>query len=303
MNLTKETTVIGFIGIGVMGKSMASHLLNAGYEVVIYNRTKEKAQPLIEAGCVWKDTVQDVAKTANVIITIVGYPRDVEEVYLGVSGLINQARQGTYFIDMTTSKPSLAIKIYEEAKAKGMHAVDAPVSGGDIGAKEAKLSIMVGGDEQDFLAVEPILKTMGENIVRQGDAGAGQHTKMCNQIAIATTMIGVCEAIVYAQKAGLSPKTVLASIETGAAGSFSLSKLAPRMIDGDFEPGFYVKHFIKDMTIALESAEEMGLSTPGLKLAKQLYEELAANGEENSGTQALYKIYKLRSVGTFTGRR
>lgn len=292
MKLFKENTVIGFIGIGVMGKSMAAHLLNAGYDVVVYNRTKEKAQSLIEAGCIWKDSVKEVAKAANVIITIVGYPRDVEEVYLGVSGLINHAKQGTYFIDMTTSKPSLAVKIYEKAKANGMHALDAPVSGGDIGAKEAKLSIMVGGDEQDFLAVKPLLKFMGENIVRQGEAGAGQHTKMCNQIAIASNMIGVCEAIVYAEKAGLSPKKVLASIETGAAGSFSLSKLAPRMIDGDFEPGFYVKHFIKDMTIALQAAEEMELSSPGLKLAKQLYEELAANGEENSGTQALYKLYK-----------
>lgn len=292
MKLAKDKTVIGFIGIGVMGKSMASNLLNAGYEVVIYNRTKEKAQSLIEAGCVWKESVKEVAEVAHVIITIVGYPNDVEEVYLGTSGLITHAKQGTYFIDMTTSKPSLAVKIYEEAKKKGMHALDAPVSGGDIGAKEAKLSIMVGGDEQDFTALKPILEKMGENIVLQGDAGSGQYTKMCNQIAIALNMVGVCEAIVYAEKAGLSPKKVLASIETGAAGSFSLSKLAPRMIDGNFEPGFYVKHFIKDMTIALESAEEMGLSTPGLKLAKQLYEQLAANGEENSGTQALYKLYK-----------
>lgn len=289
--LKAENTVVGFIGIGVMGKSMASHLMKAGYEVVIYNRTKEKALPLIEEGAKWKDTVKEVAKAANVVITIVGFPRDVEEVYLGKSGLLENAKQGTYFIDMTTSKPSLAVKIYEEAKKRRMHALDAPVSGGDVGAKEARLAIMVGGDESDFNEVLPIFEKMGQNIILQGNAGAGQHTKMCNQMAIATNMIGVCEAIAYAEKAGLSPKKVLQTIETGAAGSFSLSKLAPRIIDGDFEPGFYVKHFIKDMTIALESAEEMGLLTPGLKLAKQLYEQLAETGEENSGTQALYKLY------------
>ncbi|OIJ11801.1 oxidoreductase [Anaerobacillus alkalilacustris] len=290
MTLSENTTV-GFIGVGVMGRSMASHLMKAGYEVVVYNRTKEKALSLIEEGAKWKDTVKEVAEVANVIITIVGYPKDVEEVYLGENGLLNHAQTGTYFLDMTTSSPSLAVKIYEEAKKRKMHALDAPVSGGDVGAKQAKLAIMVGGDEKDFQEVLPILEKMGENIIHQGDAGLGQHTKMCNQIAIATTMIGVCEAIVYAEKAGLSPKKVLQTIETGAAGSFSLSKLAPRMINGDFEPGFYVKHFIKDMTIALQSAEEIGLLTPGLKLAKQLYEQLADKGEENSGTQALYKLY------------
>lgn len=292
VTLRKETTTIGFIGIGVMGKSMAAHLMKAGLDVVVYNRTKEKALPLIEEGAVWKDTVKDVAEVADVIITIVGYPHDVEEVYLGENGLLNNAKTGTYFIDMTTSKPSLAVKIYEEAKNRGMHALDAPVSGGDIGAKEARLAIMVGGDEADFQTVLPIFEKMGQNIILQGGAGAGQHTKMCNQMAIATGMIGVCEAIAYAEKSGLSPKKVLQTIETGAAGSFSLSKLGPRIIDGDFEPGFYVKHFIKDMTIALQSAEEMGLLTPGLKLAKQLYEKLAESGEENSGTQALYKLYK-----------
>lgn len=283
---------VGFIGIGVMGKSMASHLMKAGYEVFVYNRTKEKAQSIVAEGAQWKDTVKEVAKVAEVIITIVGYPKDVEEVYLGEDGLLNNANEGTYFIDMTTSKPSLAVKIYEEAKKRGMHALDAPVSGGDIGAKEARLAIMVGGEEAAFQTVLPVLEKMGKNIILQGGAGAGQHTKMCNQIAIASGMIGVCEAIVYAEKAGLSPKTVLQTIETGAAGSWSLSNLAPRMIDGNFEPGFYVKHFIKDMTIALESAEEMGLLTPGLKLAKELYEKLAEAGEENSGTQALYKLYQ-----------
>lgn len=271
---------------------MAGHLMKAGYDVIVYNRTKEKALPLVEQGAVWKETVKEVAASADVVITIVGYPHDVEQVYLGEDGLLNHAKVGTYFIDMTTSKPSLATKIYEEAKQRGMHALDAPVSGGDIGAKEARLAIMVGGDEADFKAVLPIFEVMGQNIALQGAAGAGQHTKMCNQMAIATGMIGVCEAIIYAEKARLSPQKVLHTIETGAAGSFSLSNLGPRMIEGDFAPGFYVKHFIKDMTIALQSAEELGLVTPGLKLAKQLYEQLSEAGEENSGTQALYKLYK-----------
>lgn len=282
---------VGFIGIGVMGKSMALHLMNAGYEVIVYNRTKEKALPIISEGAQWKDTVKEVAQLADVIITIVGYPQDVEEVYLGENGLLHNAKAGTYFIDMTTSKPTLAVKIYNEAKQRGMFALDAPVSGGDIGAKEARLAIMVGGDEDSFAAVLPILEKMGKNIILQGGAGAGQHTKMCNQIAIASTMLGVCEAMAYAKKAGLSPESVLQTIETGAAGSWSLSNLAPRMIAGNFEPGFYVKHFIKDMTIALEAAEEMGLLTPGLALAKEQYEKLANLGEENSGTQALYKLY------------
>lgn len=283
---------IGFIGIGVMGVNMASHLLKAGYEVVVYNRTKEKALPLLEAGAVWKNTVKEVAESADVIITIVGYPHDVKEVYLGENGLFNHAKKGTYFLDMTTSKPALAVTIYEEAKKRELHALDAPVSGGEIGAREARLAIMVGGDEADFEAVKPILEKMGNNIALQGGPGAGQHTKMCNQIAIASNMLGVCEAIAYAQKAGLSPETVLQTIQTGAAGSWSLSNLAPKMIAGDFNPGFYIKHFIKDMTIALEAAEEMGLLTPGLKLAKESYETLAKQGEENSGTQALYKLYE-----------
>lgn len=283
---------IGFIGIGVMGKSMASHLMKAGYEVYIYNRTKEKALSIIEEGAKWRDSVAEVAEAAEVIITIVGYPHDVQEVYLGEAGLLNNAKQGTYFIDMTTSKPSLAKEIFEEAKKRNMYALDAPVSGGDIGAKEARLAIMVGGEEDVFTEVLPIFEKIGKNIILQGGPGAGQYTKMCNQMAIATGMIGICEALAYAEKAGLSPEKVLQTIETGAAGSWSLSNLAPKMIAGNFEPGFYVKHFIKDMTIALESAEEMGLLTPGLKLAKELYEELAELGEENSGTQALYKLYR-----------
>jgi 3-hydroxyisobutyrate dehydrogenase len=290
MAFAPENSIIGFIGTGVMGKSMAGHLLNAGYTVLVYNRTKSRAEELMERGAVWKNTVAEVAAQADVIITMVGYPKDVEEVYLGDQGILQHARTGAYVIDMTTSTPSLARQIYETARAKGIHALDAPVSGGDIGAREARLAIMVGGEQQAFEAVKPIFEIIGKNIILQGGAGAGQHTKMCNQIAIASNMIGVCEAMVYAKRAGLDPETVLQSISTGAAGSWSLSNLAPRMIKGDFAPGFYVKHFIKDMSIALEAAEEMGLMTPGLKLAKSLYDELAAMGEENSGTQALYKL-------------
>ncbi|MBG9443463.1 NAD(P)-dependent oxidoreductase [Cytobacillus firmus] len=285
-------TVIGFVGTGVMGKSMAGHLLKAGYPLVVYTRTKEKASELIEKGAEWAETPAAVAKKANVIITIVGYPADVEEVYLGENGIITNGRENTYVIDMTTSTPTLAKRIYEEARKIGIYAIDAPVSGGDIGARDAKLSIMAGGDRDAFLAVEPIFNLLGTNIVYQGNAGAGQHTKMCNQIAIASNMIGVCEAVVYAEKAGLDPKTVLQSITSGAAGSWSLSNLAPRMIEVNFEPGFYIKHFIKDMNIALNEAEAMGMMTPGLSLAKKMYAELAENGEENSGTQALYKYWE-----------
>ncbi|WML56963.1 NAD(P)-dependent oxidoreductase [Neobacillus sp. PS2-9] len=287
-----DNTVIGFIGTGVMGKSMAGHLLDAGYPLVIYSRTKEKANELIEKGAEWVETPKEVAIKANVIFTIVGYPVDVEEVYFGENGLIPHGREGSYLIDMTTSAPSLAVKIYEEAKRRGIQSIDAPVSGGDVGAREAKLSIMVGGEKEAFEAVSPLLQHLGTNIVYQGKPGAGQHTKMCNQIAIASNMIGVCEAVIYAENAGLDPETVLKSITTGAAGSWSLSNLAPRMLKGNFEPGFYIKHFIKDMKIALDEAERMDMPVPGLALAKSLYEQLAENGEEDSGTQALYKYWK-----------
>ncbi|MDN4071503.1 NAD(P)-dependent oxidoreductase [Fictibacillus terranigra] len=287
-----QNKAVGFIGTGVMGKSMAAHLLKAGHPVHIYTRTREKAEELLSKGAVWRSTVAEVAKASELVITMVGYPSDVEEIYFGEDGILENAEKGTYVIDMTTSSPQLAEKISNSARELGLHGLDAPVSGGDVGAREAKLSIMVGGEKEDFEAVLPILKLMGQNIVHQGKAGAGQHTKMCNQIAIASGMIGVCEAVIYAEKAGLDPSTVLKSIESGAAGSWSLSNLAPRIINGNFEPGFYVKHFIKDMKIALESAEDMGLLTPGLKLAKDLYEELAEMGEENSGTHALYKRLK-----------
>lgn len=285
-----RNTTIGFIGTGVMGKSMVKNLQSAGYQLHIYTRTKEKAQELIYNGALWKDTIAELANSSDVIITMVGYPSDVEEVYLGENGILHNAKKGTYIIDMTTSKPSLAEEIHEQAISKGLFALDAPVSGGDVGAKNGALAIMVGGDQHVFDELSPIFNILGENIMLQGGAGAGQHTKLANQIAIASNMIGVCEAIVYAEKAGLHPTNVLKSISTGAAGSWSLSNLAPRMIEGDFEPGFYVKHFIKDMIIAIESAQEMGLATPGLALSLDLYKELADKGDENRGTQALIKL-------------
>jgi 3-hydroxyisobutyrate dehydrogenase len=289
--ITKENSLIGFVGLGVMGQSMAKNLIKAGYSLVVYSRTKEKAADIIELGAKWVESPKEVAQMANVMITMVGYPSDVEEVYLGSNGLVHNCRKNSYVIDMTTSTPTLAKNIYEIAKANGVFALDAPVSGGDIGARDGKLTIMVGGDKDAFEAILPIFEVLGTNIVLQGEAGSGQHTKMCNQIAIASNMIGVCEALVYAKKSGLDPERVLQSISAGAAGSWSLSNLAPRVLQGNFAPGFYIKHFIKDMKIALDEAENLGLSLPGLALARNMYEELANKGEENSGTQALYKYW------------
>ncbi|WP_010530108.1 NAD(P)-dependent oxidoreductase [Lentibacillus jeotgali] len=289
--ITNKST-IGIIGTGVMGKSMARNLQKSGYPINVFTRTKEKARKLMENGAVWKGSVAELARDSDVIITMVGYPSDVERVYFGGDGIIENAKKGTYVIDMTTSKPTLAIEIAQKAKERHFHVMDAPVSGGDVGAKNGALAIMVGGDQEVYDDVFPLFEVMGENIILQGEAGAGQHTKMVNQIAIATNMIGVSEAIVYAKEAGLNPSRVLDSISTGAAGSFSLSKLAPRMLAGDYEPGFYVKHFIKDMTIALDSAQEMGLTTPGLELSLRLYKELAEKGENDSGTQALIKLFE-----------
>lgn len=290
MERTAQNTEIGFIGTGVMGQSMAGHLMKKGFKLHVYSRTKSKAEPLLSQGAEWHDSLASLARKSNVVITMVGYPQDVEEVYLGEQGVIRNAQTGSLLIDMTTSSPSLAKRIEREAQERGMLSLDAPVSGGDIGAREARLSIMVGGSREAFEEVAPLLSIMGTNIVHQGAAGSGQYTKMCNQIAIASNMMGVCEALIYAEKAGLDPSTVLKSIESGAAGSWSLSNLAPRIIKGDYAPGFYVKHFIKDMQIALNSAEEMNLKLPGLALARSLYEQLAQMGEENSGTQALFKV-------------
>ncbi|HEX6594151.1 MAG TPA: NAD(P)-dependent oxidoreductase [Bacillota bacterium] len=286
-----STKRIGFIGTGVMGKSMVENLLQERYSVHVFTRTRSKAATLIEGGAIWEDSVAELSRVTDVIITMVGDPQDVEDVYFGAGGIIENAKTGTYIIDMTTSKPSLAKEIFNRATRYGLYALDAPVSGGDIGAKNGTLSIMVGGEKQAFDTLLPLFNVLGENIILQGPAGAGQHTKMSNQITIASNMIGVCEAISYAEKAGLDPVRVLDSITTGAAGSWSLSNLAPRMIQGDFNPGFYIKHFIKDMKIAIESAKEMGLSTPGLELSLTLYQKLDEAGYGDRGTQALIKMF------------
>ncbi|MCH8514396.1 MAG: NAD(P)-dependent oxidoreductase [Kiritimatiellae bacterium] len=286
---------IGFIGTGVMGKSMAGHLLAAGHPLRVYTRTKAKASDLLQKGAVWEDSPGALAANCDIVITIVGMPADVEEVYFGDQGLLANLRKGTVLIDMTTSSPELARRIADAAKEKGGAALDAPVSGGDKGAREAALSIMVGGERSVYDELLPVFKLMGRNIVYQGPAGSGQSCKMCNQVVIASTMIGVCEAMAYAKKSGLDPHTVLESISAGAAGSWALSNLAPRMIEGDFDPGFYVKHFIKDMGIASESAEKMDLDLPGLALSLNSYRELAAKGDGDLGTQALAKMY---GVGT-----
>ncbi|MDA7640616.1 NAD(P)-dependent oxidoreductase [Opitutaceae bacterium] len=282
---------VAFIGIGVMGKSMAGHLLEAGYPVSVYNRTKSKADDLVARGATWVDSPAAASVDADVVITIVGFPADVEETYFGSEGVFQTMPPGGLVIDMTTSSPVLAKRIASVASEKGIGALDAPVSGGDLGAKEARLSIMIGGDDASFERAKPLFEIMGKNIQLQGPAGSGQYTKMCNQIAIAAGMVAIAESLAYAKAAGLDPKKVLASIETGAAGSWSLSNLAPRALDGNYDPGFFVKHFIKDMGIAIESATEMGLTLPGLNLAKELYDRVAADGGADDGTHALFRFY------------
>lgn len=282
---------IGFIGTGVMGASIVKHLLAAKHDVTIYTRTKAKAEPLLAIGAQWAQTPAEASKEQDVIFTMVGYPSDVEEVYFGEAGVLATAKTGATVVDMTTSEPTLAKRIYEAAKERGIHSVDAPVSGGDLGARNGTLSIMVGGDKAVVEQLTPLLQVFGQNIVYQGEAGAGQHTKMCNQIAIASNMMGVVEALVYGMKAGLDVEEMLKSISSGAAGSWSLSNLAPRIVQGDVQPGFYIKHFIKDMKIAMDEAERMQLDLPGLAKAKSLYDELLAQGYGDLGTQALIKYY------------
>ena len=282
---------IAFIGTGVMGRSMAGHLLNAGHTLHVHNRSREKASALLDQGATWHDTPGSAAAAADFVITIVGFPADVEQIYLGADGIVASARPGAVLIDMTTSSPALARRIAEAAAARGCAALDAPVSGGDIGAREARLVIMVGGEEAAFAKARPLLEAMGKNIILQGPAGAGQHTKMANQITIAAAMLSWAEALVYAKRAGLDPARVLESIGAGAATSWSLVNLAPRALSGNFAPGFYVKHFLKDMRIALDSAAELKLELPGLALAKQLYERVAAKGWEDCGTQVIFRLY------------
>jgi 3-hydroxyisobutyrate dehydrogenase len=280
-------TRIGWIGTGVMGQSMCGHLMTKGFKATVFNRTRAKAQQLIDASAAYADSPKAVAEQSDVVFAIVGFPKDVREVFLGVDGALAGSRTGTVLVDMTTSEPSLAREIEAAAKAKGCFSLDAPVSGGDVGAKNAALSIMVGGDATVLEATRPLLECMGKTIVHQGGAGAGQHTKMVNQILIASGMIGVCEALLYGYKAGLDLKTVLQSVGGGAAGSWSLNNLGPRILDRNFEPGFFVEHFIKDMGIALDEARRMNLSLPGLALANQLYLAVQAQGYGRKGTHAL----------------
>ncbi len=270
-----------------MGSSMCGHVLDAGYAVTVHNRTKERTQPLLDRGAVWADTPAEAAAGADVVCSIVGYPADVREVILGEQGALAGTVAGAVLVDLTTSEPSLAVEIADAAAAKGAASIDAPVSGGDVGARNGTLSIMVGGDEEAVDRVRPLLETFGKTIVRQGGPGAGQHTKMVNQTLIAGAMIGVCEALLYAYQAGLDLETVLRSVEPGAAGSWSLTNYAPRMLKGDFEPGFVVEHFVKDMGIALAEARRMNLSLPGLALVQQLYVALMAQGNGRKGTQSL----------------
>lgn len=280
-------TRIGWIGTGVMGSSMCGHLIEAGFEATVYSRTREKARSLLERGAGWADSPRAVAETSEVIFSIVGFPADVREVILGDQGALAGASEGAVLVDMTTSEPSLAAEIAESAGKIGVHAIDAPVSGGDLGARNGTLSIMIGGEAQVVQALLPCWEAMGRTIVHQGGHGAGQHTKMVNQILIATNMIGVCEALLYGYRAGLDLPTVLESVGSGAAGSWSLSNLGPRVMENDFDPGFFVEHFVKDMGIALAESKRMGLAMPGLALAHQLYLGLQAQGHGRDGTQAL----------------
>jgi 3-hydroxyisobutyrate dehydrogenase len=280
-------TRIGWIGTGVMGTSMAGHLITAGFPVTVFNRRKEKAEPLLAKGAKWAASPKALAETSDVVFAIVGFPTDVRQVMLGADGALAGSKTGNVLVDMTTSEPSLAVEIYNAAKAKGVFSVDAPVSGGDVGAKEARLSIMIGGDKDVSEALAPCWNVMGKTIVHQGGPGAGQHTKMVNQILIATNMIGLCEALLYGYKSGLDLPTVLKSVGGGAAGSWSLANLGPRIMDNNFDPGFFVEHFIKDMGIALDEAKRMKLSLPGLALAHQLYLAIQAQGHGRDGTHAL----------------
>jgi 3-hydroxyisobutyrate dehydrogenase len=275
---------------------MASHLLNAGHVVHVHNRTPQKAQPLLDAGARWHSSAGDLAAAVDIVITMLGFPTEVEAAYLGAGGIIERARPGALLIDMTTSSPKLAQRIAAAAANRGLESLDAPVSGGDIGAREARLVIMVGGEASTFERAQPVLELMGKNISRLGPVGAGQHCKTANQVAVAVGMVAWCEALAYARQAGLSPDLVHASISGGAAGSWALSTLAPRALSGDFAPGFYVKHMLKDLRIALESAAELELELPGLAVAQSLYNQVTAQGWEEEGTQALYRLYLTQQV-------
>lgn len=294
----KNGSHIAWIGLGVMGLPMAGHLLDAGYALTVFTRTKSKAHSLLERGARWADSPMEASEGADVAVSMVGYPEDVRETHLGERGTLAVTSPPRIIIDMTTSRPSLAREIAERASQRSIGSIDAPVSGGDVGARNATLSIMVGGESRHVEVALPILEKLGSKIVLHGDAGAGQHAKMVNQILIASNMMGMCEGLLYARKAGLDPEKVIESVGSGAAGSWSINNLGPRMIRRDFSPGFYVEHFIKDLGIALEEAQRMRLALPGLALAKQLYEAVRAHGHGRSGTQALLvALEKLSGIG------
>jgi 3-hydroxyisobutyrate dehydrogenase len=270
-----------------MGASMCGHLLSAGYRLTLHTRTRAKARALLDRGASWAESPRAVAAVSDVIVTMVGFPVDVRDVYLGANGLLAGARPGSILIDMTTTEPSLSRELADAATARGLFAVDAPVSGGDVGARNATLSIMVGGEKQTAQAVMPLFELLGKKIVHQGGPGSGQHAKLCNQIVITCTMVGVCESLLYGYKAGLDLSNMLESIRGGAAACWTLENLAPRILRRNFDPGFFVEHFIKDMEIALEESRRMGLTLPGLALAYQLYEKVRSLGHGRSGTHAL----------------
>ncbi len=287
MTSISSETRIGWIGTGVMGVSMCGHVLDAGYRVTVFNRTRAKAQPLVDRGAAWADSAGAVAEASDVVFTMVGFPPDVREVYFSDHGILRAVRPGAVLVDMTTTEPTLAREIADAARSRDAQAIDAPVSGGDVGARNKTLSIMIGGEAGPVAAVQPLLRILGSNIVHQGGPGAGQHTKMCNQIVIAGTMVGVCESLLYGHRAGLELETMLGSIRSGAAGCWTLENLAPRILKRNFDPGFIVEHFIKDMGIALDEAKRMKLSLPGLALVHQLYLAVQAEGHGRKGTHAL----------------
>ena len=302
MIVEPDNTRIGWIGLGVMGRSMCGHLIDRGFSTTVYTRTPETADSILAKGAEWADGPKTVAEQSHVVFTMVGFPSDVRDVVLGPDGALAGCEARDVMVDMTTSEPSLAVEIYEAARAKGVASVDAPVSGGDVGAQEARLSIMIGGDEDVVEALGPCWDAMGNTIVRQGGPGAGQHTKMVNQTLIASGMIGVCEGLLYAYRAGLDLETVMRSVASGAAGSWSLSNLGTRMIANNFDPGFFVEHFVKDMGIALAEASLMKLTLPGLSLAHQLYTAVQAQGGGRKGTHALHLAMASLSDIDWEGR-
>ena len=287
-----ERPTIAFVGTGVMGASMAGHLLDAGYPLVVFNRTREKAGPLVEQGATWAETPGAAAASADVVITMVGYPADVEEVYLGAGAIVASARPGGLLIDMTTSTPALAVRIAEAADARGLQALDAPVSGGDVGARNATLTIMAGGSAEAYARALPFFEVMGKTFSNTGGPGSGQHTKMANQIGIAGTMLGLIEALQYAQATGLDLHLTHQALSGGGANSWSWGAYGPRILGGDFQPGFFIKHFVKDLRIAITEAHERDLVLPGLELAERLYARLLESDGADLGTQALWLLYE-----------